>query len=117
MNKSLGSKLQNWYLENKRDLPWRQNQDPYGVWLSEIMLQQTTVKTVIPYYEKFLELFPTVEDLARAKEEQVLSLWSGLGYYLVEVLSNCSSNPSHSILFTYIHPSIFMLALSRCSVF
>ena len=70
-----------WYERVKRPLPWRQDDDPYRVWLSEVMLQQTRVETAIPYYEKFLEAFPSVEWLARASEEQVLALWSGLGYY------------------------------------
>lgn len=73
--------LLSWYLRNRRDLPWRQDTDPYRVWVSEVMLQQTTVKTVRPYYEAFLQRFPTLESLAAAEEEQVLALWSGLGYY------------------------------------
>lgn len=83
-------RLSQWYLKNARDLPWRsrsfqspqQNQQsPYYIWLSEVMLQQTQVTTVIPYYEKFLKYFPTVQDLAQAPESQVLKLWAGLGYY------------------------------------
>jgi A/G-specific adenine glycosylase len=70
-----------WYLENQRDLPWRQTRDPYCIWLSEIMLQQTRVAQATPYYLRFLEAFPTVVDLAEASEEQVLKLWQGLGYY------------------------------------
>lgn len=70
-----------WYLQNKRDLPWRQTQDPYLIWLSEIMLQQTRVAQGLPYYEAFVNSFPTVFDLAKASEEQVLKLWQGLGYY------------------------------------
>lgn len=70
-----------WYDRHRRDLPWRQDRDPYRVWLSEVMLQQTRVETVLPYYERFLERFPTVGDLAEAEEEEVLALWSGLGYY------------------------------------
>lgn len=70
-----------WYLENQRDLPWRQTRDPYCIWLSEIMLQQTRVAQATPYYMRFLEAFPTVVDLAEASEEQVLKLWQGLGYY------------------------------------
>ena len=73
--------LLQWYRKNKRDLPWRRTKDPYAIWISEIMLQQTQVDTVIPYYEKFLKKFPTVEKLARSQEETVLSSWSGLGYY------------------------------------
>ncbi|WP_240375782.1 A/G-specific adenine glycosylase [Bacillus piscicola] len=70
-----------WYNENKRDLPWRENQDPYRVWVSEVMLQQTKVETVIPYYKRFMELFPTLHALAAADEDKVLKAWEGLGYY------------------------------------
>jgi A/G-specific adenine glycosylase len=70
-----------WYLQNKRDLPWRETQNPYLIWLSEIMLQQTRVAQGLPYYEAFVSAFPTVFDLANATEEQVLKLWQGLGYY------------------------------------
>jgi len=70
-----------WYLEEKRDLPWRRTSDPYHIWVSEVMLQQTRVDTVIPYYERFIGKFPTLADLAYAKEEDVLKMWEGLGYY------------------------------------
>jgi A/G-specific adenine glycosylase len=70
-----------WYEGAKRDLPWRRNRDPYAIWISEIMLQQTRVAAVIPYYEKFLAAFPDAAALARAPEDQVLAMWSGLGYY------------------------------------
>ncbi|MGQ2983231.1 A/G-specific adenine glycosylase [Flavobacterium sp.] len=70
-----------WYLQNKRDLPWRKTVDPYYIWLSEIMLQQTRVAQGLPYFLKFTEAFPTVEDMASANEEHVLKLWQGLGYY------------------------------------
>ncbi len=73
--------LIDWYLGNKRDLPWRKTQNPYFVWLSEIILQQTQVKQGLPYYEVFIEQFPTIFDLAKAKEVKVLKLWQGLGYY------------------------------------
>jgi len=73
--------LLEWYRQYRRDLPWRRTKDPYRIWLSEIMLQQTRVAAVIPYYEKFLERFPDIQSLARAPEEEVLRLWSGLGYY------------------------------------
>src|SRR5713101_4074015 len=66
---------------HRRDLPWRRTSDAYAIWLSEVMLQQTTVKTVQPYYEAFLERFPTVRVLAEAPEQDVLARWSGLGYY------------------------------------
>ncbi len=74
-------KLLPWYLENKRVLPWRKNRDPYPIWISEIMLQQTTVKAVIPYFNNFMERFPSVQDLAKAPESEVLEKWTGLGYY------------------------------------
>jgi A/G-specific adenine glycosylase len=74
-------RLLSWFRQFQRDLPWRRNKDPYRVWLSEIMLQQTRVAAVIPYYERFLERFPDVRTLAEAPEEDVLRLWSGLGYY------------------------------------
>lgn len=73
--------LLRWYQLNKRILPWRQNHDPYRIWVSEIMLQQTRVDTVIPYYERFMSKFPTLVDLAQAPEEDVLKCWEGLGYY------------------------------------
>ena len=78
---SFREKLLAWYDANKRDLPWRRTQDPYKVWISEIMLQQTRVDTVIPYYERFLDWFPTIADLAQAPEEKLLKAWEGLGYY------------------------------------
>ena len=70
-----------WYLQNKRDLPWRNTTDPYPIWLSEIMLQQTRVAQGMPYFLAFTSAFPTVFDLAKADEEEVLKLWQGLGYY------------------------------------
>ena len=73
--------LRRWYTAHARDLPWRRNRDPYAVWVSEIMLQQTQVATVIPYFEAFMEAFPTVEALAAAEEASVLRRWEGLGYY------------------------------------
>ncbi|PID68783.1 MAG: A/G-specific adenine glycosylase [Flavobacteriales bacterium] len=71
----------NWYLENKRDLPWRNTTDAYRIWLSEIMLQQTRVNQGLPYYLKFINAFPTVYELAKASQDKVLKLWQGLGYY------------------------------------
>ena len=70
-----------WYAENQRDLPWRHTQDPYLIWLSEVILQQTRVAQGLPYYQRFAKAFPTVHALAAAKQEQVLRLWQGLGYY------------------------------------
>lgn len=78
---SFREKLLAWYDENKRALPWRRSKNPYHIWVSEIMLQQTRVDTVIPYYERFLDWFPTVESLATAPEESLLKAWEGLGYY------------------------------------
>ena len=78
---SFREKLLVWYDAHKRDLPWRRTQDPYKIWISEIMLQQTRVDTVIPYYERFLDWFPTVAELAQAPEEKLLKAWEGLGYY------------------------------------
>ena len=78
---SFRQKLLAWYDKNKRDLPWRRSKNPYHIWVSEIMLQQTRVDTVIPYYERFLDWFPTVESLANAPEERLLKAWEGLGYY------------------------------------
>lgn len=79
--KSVASELLPWFRRHQRELPWRQSADPYRVWLSEIMLQQTQVVTVIPYFERFVARFPTVAELARADEQDVLRLWEGLGYY------------------------------------
>lgn len=78
---SFSSKLMKWYDLNKRNLPWRSTQNPYFIWLSEIILQQTRVDQGMPYYLKFVKTFPQIEDLARASEDEVLKLWQGLGYY------------------------------------
>lgn len=78
---SIGAKLLDWYAEAKRDLPWRRHSDPYAVWVSEIMLQQTTVAAVIPFYERWMLRFPSVAALADSPIDDVLKLWSGLGYY------------------------------------
>ena len=77
----LAASLKGWFRKSARDLPWRRTRDPYAIWLSEVMLQQTRVETVIPYYERFLLRFPDVRALASAELDEVLSLWSGLGYY------------------------------------
>ena len=79
--KSFQDDLIGWFASEQRDLPWRKDQDPYKVWVSEIMLQQTRVDTVIPYFNTFLKYFPTIEALANADEEKVLKAWEGLGYY------------------------------------
>ncbi|NNU84795.1 A/G-specific adenine glycosylase [Geobacillus sp. BMUD] len=73
--------LLDWFARERRDLPWRKDRDPYKVWVSEVMLQQTRVETVIPYFEQFIERFPTLEALADAEEDEVLKAWEGLGYY------------------------------------
>jgi A/G-specific adenine glycosylase len=77
----LSSLLLSWYEKNKRSLPWREHPDPYAVWVSEIMLQQTRVETVIPYFERCMARFPSIASLAAASEQDVLNLWEGLGYY------------------------------------
>jgi len=73
--------LVGWYNRNRRDLPWRRTSDPYAIWVSEVMLQQTTVRAVLPYYEAFLRRFPSLQALAEEPEDEVLAAWSGLGYY------------------------------------
>ena len=79
--KAIRTRLLRWYDRGHRDLPWRKTSDPYRIWVSEIMLQQTRVQAVIPYYERFLLHFPDVETLASAPEQELLACWSGLGYY------------------------------------
>src|SRR6266404_5272298 len=74
-------RLLGWYREHARDLPWRRTIDPYAIWISEIMLQQTQVKTVVPYWQKWMTALPNVAALAAAKIDRVLKLWEGLGYY------------------------------------
>lgn len=74
-------KLLDWYHQNKRDLPWRKDKDPYKIWVSEVMLQQTRVETVIPYYNRFIKKFPSLRHLAKADEDEVMKAWEGLGYY------------------------------------
>lgn len=81
MAAAFASALLNWYQAQQRALPWRGSDDPYHVWISEVMLQQTRVETVLPYYERWLECFPTVNSLAAASQQEVLALWEGLGYY------------------------------------
>jgi len=79
--KNLSDKLLNWYDKNARDLPWRKTREPYHVWLSEIILQQTTVDQGLPYYIRFIRRFPGIKDLSKAEPDEVLKLWEGLGYY------------------------------------
>ncbi len=81
IHKQFTSNIISWYYSNKRDLPWRETTNPYFIWISEIILQQTRVSQGLPYYQKFVEAFPTIQDLANASEQDVLSLWQGLGYY------------------------------------
>jgi A/G-specific adenine glycosylase len=78
---AIGQRLLDWYQHHRRDLPWRRVSDPYGIWVAEIMLQQTRVETVIAYYERFLSRFPTLDSLAAASLDEVLKVWEGLGYY------------------------------------
>lgn len=80
-NRSLSSKIRRWYGIHRRRLPWRETKDPYRIWVSEVMLQQTTVNAVIPYYTRWFDLFPDVQALARASLRKVLKAWEGLGYY------------------------------------
>ena len=81
LKKQFRQTLIDWFNKEKRDLPWRHTSDPYKIWVSEVMLQQTRVDTVIPYYNRFIERFPTAESLAYADEEELLKMWEGLGYY------------------------------------
>jgi A/G-specific adenine glycosylase len=81
MHVSFQKSLRNWYRKSARDLPWRHTRDPYKIWISEVMLQQTTVATVIPYYKKWIRTFATVKDVARAPLQHILKAWQGLGYY------------------------------------
>lgn len=81
VSNSLAKRLLNWYGKNKRGLPWRGSDDPYAIWVSEIMLQQTRVETVIPYFQRWMEQYPTIADLAHTSEHDVLVSWEGLGYY------------------------------------
>ena len=73
--------LLEWYNTHKRNLPWRKNKNPYEIWISEIMLQQTRIETVKSYYARFMQELPTIHDLANIEEEKLLKLWEGLGYY------------------------------------
>ena len=79
--RALRRALLRWYDAHARDLPWRRTRDPYAIWVSEVMCQQTRVETAVPYFRRFMARFPTLADLARAEEGEVLALWSGLGYY------------------------------------
>ncbi|HOS47543.1 MAG TPA: A/G-specific adenine glycosylase [Bacteroidia bacterium] len=79
--KDFNGVLRNWYLKNRRELPWRDTTDPYPIWLSEIMLQQTRVEQGLPYWVRFTTTFPNITDLAKAPEEQIMRMWQGLGYY------------------------------------
>lgn len=81
MTQSFSNRIIDWYQKNQRELPWRETTDPYKIWLSEIILQQTRVNQGLPYYNKFIHHYPTVYDLAKAPEDEVMRLWQGLGYY------------------------------------
>ena len=81
ISKNFASNLISWYSDNKRSLPWRDTKDPYKIWLSEIILQQTQIKQGLPYYNKFVKLFPDVDSLSNSSEQKVLKNWEGLGYY------------------------------------
>ena len=91
-------KIVEWYQNNRRNLPWRDTRDPYKIWLSEIILQQTRVLQGLPYYEKFVSTYPTVQSLAAASEQQVLRLWQGLGYYSrARNLHKCAKLVTHEL--------------------
>lgn len=93
MIQSFENLLINWYKNNKRDLPWRNTSDPYKIWLSEIILQQTRVSQGLPYYNKFINQYPHVDELAKAPEDEVMRLWQGLGYYSrARNLHNCANS-------------------------
>jgi len=77
----MAERLLDWYGRNRRDLPWRKSGDPYSIWISEIMLQQTRVDTAVPFYRRFMKRFPDVETLARAHMQSVLKVWENMGYY------------------------------------
>jgi A/G-specific adenine glycosylase len=79
--RELDKGLRAWFRRHGRDLPWRRTRDPYAILVSEMMLQQTTVAAVVPYYERWMQRFPSVDPLAAAEESEVLALWQGLGYY------------------------------------
>ena len=81
VKKNFSNSLIHWYKKNKRDLPWRKTRDPYKIWLSEIILQQTRIATGLPYYKKFIRKYPNVIVLSQAREEDILKMWEGLGYY------------------------------------
>ena len=80
-SRHIAENILSWYARHQRDLPWRNTRDPYYIWVSEVMLQQTQVETVIPYYRRFLSQFPTVRRLAEASLDQVLKAWENMGYY------------------------------------
>ncbi|HWP30120.1 MAG TPA: A/G-specific adenine glycosylase [Fimbriimonadales bacterium] len=95
--KDIRRKILRWYRKNERELPWRKTKDPYRIWISEVMLQQTRVSAVIPYFEKFIERFPTLKELSKASIEDVYRVWQGLGYYkrarnLLETAKTCSTS-------------------------
>src|SRR3982751_4895815 len=79
--KTLVPLLLSWFARNARDLPWRRTRDPYAIWVSEVMLQQTQVKTVVPYFDRWMRELPTITSLANASSEKIHKLWEGLGYY------------------------------------
>src|SRR5258708_32656734 len=81
LNTQLVTALLDWFSANARDLPWRRTRDPYGIWVSEIMLQQTQVKTVLPFWRGWMRELPTAQSLARARPRKIPKLWDGLGYY------------------------------------
>jgi A/G-specific adenine glycosylase len=105
-------KIVKWYQINKRNLPWRQTKDPYKIWLSEIILQQTRVTQGLPYYERFVQKYPTVQSLAKANEQDVLRLWQGLGYYSrARNLHKCANvvSENHNGNFPVVYDELLLL--------
>jgi A/G-specific adenine glycosylase len=105
-NRYFSEKIVEWYLENKRELPWRNTKDPYKIWLSEIILQQTRVAQGLPYYNRFVAKYPDVNSLAKAPEQEVLRLWQGLGYYtrarnLHKCAKTVAERPNHQFPANY----------------
>ena len=103
-----------WYRASQRDLPWRRTRDPYSIWVSEIMLQQTRVAAAVPYYERFLTRFPDIHALASASEDELLAHWAGLGYYhRARNLQKAAQSMARAGSFPSTHEEVLALAVSR----
>ena len=109
-NTNISKEILCWYDKNKRDLPWRKTNDPYKIWLSEVMLQQTKVETVIPYYNNWLKNYKTIQSVAQANLDELLKIWEGMGYY-----SRCKNfyHAAKEIIYKYFITNNF---LKSCSV-